>query len=278
MPARACPHATPNRTGMFFIASKFVEAAALPSNLIAMLAALGLLARLLRRRRTGAWLLTLSAILLFACGWAPLGPAATMVLEDRFAFPALPARVEGIVMLGGAVDTNITADRDSVALTDGAERLFALAALARRYPQARLILSGGGRELLLGKTLSESEDARRVLVDIGVAPARIEMEERSQTTAENATESFAIARPKPGETWLLVTSAHHMPRAVASFRAAGFAVLPYPVDFRTRPADLRRPVNSIADGLELTDLAAHEWIGLAVYWLTGKSSALLPSP
>lgn len=261
---------------MFFIASKFVEAALLPSNIIALLAALGLLAGLLRRRRARAWLLSLSAVLLFVCGWSPLGPAATMVLEDRFAIPALPAKVDGIIMLGGAVDTNVTADRNSVALTEGAERLFALAALARRYPQARLILSGGGRELLLGKTLSESEDARQVLVDIGVAPARIEMEERSQTTSENAVESFAVAKPKPGETWLLITSAHHMPRAVASFRAADFPVLPYPVDFRTRLADLRRPVNSIADGLELTDLAAHEWIGLLTYRLAGKTNQLLP--
>jgi uncharacterized SAM-binding protein YcdF (DUF218 family) len=261
---------------MFFILSKFVEAALLPSNIIAILAVFGLSARMLRWRRTGAGLLAFSAILLFLCGWSPLGPAATMVLEDRFPIPALPAKLDGIIMLGGAVDTNITADRDSVALTDGAERLFALAVLARRYPEARLILSGGGRELLLGKTLSESEDARRVLVDIGVAPERIEMEERSQTTSENAEESFALAGPKSGEKWLLITSAYHMPRAVASFRAAGFPVLPYPVDFRTRPADLRRPVNSIADGLELTDLAAHEWVGLLTYRFTGKTRQFLP--
>lgn len=166
----------------------------------------------------------------------------------------------------------------SVALNDNAERVFAVAALARRYPEARIVLSGGAGPLVIGQTLSESEIARRMLVDLGLPPERIEMEERSRTTFENATESRIAARPKAGETWLLVTSAYHMPRAVASFRAADFPVLPYPVDFRTRPADLRRPVSSVADGLTLTDIAAHEWLGLLGYRLTGRTRSILPGP
>ncbi|HWJ76047.1 MAG TPA: YdcF family protein [Kaistia sp.] len=181
-------------------------------------------------------------------------------------------------MLGGAVDTHISGDRNSVALNDNAERVFAVATLARRYPEARIVLSGGAGHLLIGHTLSESEIARRMLVDLGLPPERIEMEERSRTTFENATESRIVAKPKSGETWLLVTSAYHMPRAVASFRAADFPVVPYPVDFRTRPADLRRPVNSVADGLTLTDIAAHEWLGLLAYRLTGRTQSVLPGP
>ena len=211
---------------MLFTASKLVEAALLPSNIIAFLAALGLLALILRRRRGGARLLVLSAVLLIVAGWSPLGPALLMPLEERFPAPALPADITGVVMLGGAVDTHITGDRGSVTLNDNAERVFAVAALARRYPTARIILSGGANHAATGQALSESEVARRLLVVLGVPVARIEMEERSRTTFENATESVAVAKPKPGETWMLLTSAYNMPRAVASFRAANFPTRP----------------------------------------------------
>jgi uncharacterized SAM-binding protein YcdF (DUF218 family) len=120
--------------------------------------------------------------------------------------------------------------------------------------------------------------ARDLLVGIGVDPGRIEMEERSRDTCENAEQSLVLAKPQLGENWVLVTSASHMPRAVACFRAAGFSMVPFPVDYRTRGlADLRRPVDSIADGLEALDLAAHEWIGLATYRLFGRTHELLPS-
>ncbi len=85
-------------------------------------------------------------------------------------------------------------------------------------------------------------------------------------------------QPKPGELWLLVTSASHMPRAIGCFRAASFDVTPYPVDYRTRgAADLKRPTDSITVGLAATDLAAHEWFGLLTYRAAGLTAELFPS-
>ena len=69
-----------------------------------------------------------------------------------------------------------------------------------------------------------------------------------------------------------------MPRAVACFRAAGFATLPYPVDYRTRPRDLVRPVTTASQGLGMADAAAHEWLGLLIYRLTGKTTSFFPAP
>jgi uncharacterized SAM-binding protein YcdF (DUF218 family) len=126
--------------------------------------------------------------------------------------------------------------------------------------------------------MTESEVARNLLVAMGIAAGRIEMEERSRNTCENATESAASLQPKPGETWLLVTSASHMPRSMACFRAAGFDITAYPVDFRTRGADLKRPVETIAKGLEAADLAAHEWVGLFTYRAAGLTAELFPKP
>ena len=89
--------------------------------------------------------------------------------------------------------------------------------------------------------------------------------------------SRELVKPKPGERWLLVTSGYHMPRAIGVFRKAGFSVEPYPVDWRTRgPEDALRPFPTLGDGLRRTDTAMREWVGLAIYWLTGRSSELFP--
>ena len=114
---------------------------------------------------------------------------------------------------------------------------------------------------------------------LGVAHDRITAEEQSRNTIENAVFSRLIADPKPGERWLLVTSAYHMPRAIAVFRAAGFLVEAYPVDWRTRgPVDAMRLFGSLSEGLGRTDAAIHEWIGLLAYRLAGKTTELFPAP
>jgi len=104
-------------------------------------------------------------------------------------------------------------------------------------------------------------------------------EEQSRNTIENAVLSRLIANPQPGERWILVTSAYHMPRAMAAFRAAGFPIEAYPVDWRTRgPVDALTPFKSVADGLGRTDTAVREWVGLVAYRLSGKTAELFPGP
>jgi uncharacterized SAM-binding protein YcdF (DUF218 family) len=262
-----------------FLISKLVEFLLLPSNLIGFIAGFGLLALLLRRPRLGHAALVIAALLLAIGGWSPLGRAALMVLEDRFPRPQLAEPVAGIIMLGGAVDTHITAERGEPTLNEAGERINAMAELSRQFPRARLLLSGGANHVLTAQPVTESAVARDLLIGLGVDPQRIELEERSRTTCENAEQSLLVAKPNEGDRWVLVTSASHMARAMACFRAVGFSVIPYPVDYRTRgAADLRRPVDSIADGLQVLDLAAHEWIGLVTYRLSGQTRELFPAP
>ena len=105
------------------------------------------------------------------------------------------------------------------------------------------------------------------------------MERRSRNTLENAEFSKALVAPKAGERWLLVTSAFHMPRSVGLFRKAGFAVEPYPVDWRVGGRDDLLSFTNIAlDGLGRTDAAMREWMGLIAYRATGKIDELLPGP
>jgi uncharacterized SAM-binding protein YcdF (DUF218 family) len=121
--------------------------------------------------------------------------------------------------------------------------------------------------------------ARGLWEALGIAPARITLEGKSRNTVENAVFSKEVVKPEPRERWLLVTSAYHMPRAIGIFRKAGFAVEPYPVDWRTPGwEDTLRPFPTVGDGLQRTDTAVREWVGLAIYWLTGRSSALFPGP
>ena len=264
---------------MFFFISKATEFLFIPSNVIGIIAAIGLLVLFVGKRRAASALLATALFLLLVLGWTPIGWAALSILENRFPQPTIAGNVTGIIMLGGAVDTHITNDRSTPTLNEAGERLTVTADLARRFPTARIFLSGGTTDIGLEGSLSESAVAKQVLVSTGIPLARIEMEEVSRNTCENGVESFRAISPKQGETWLLVTSAAQMPRAVACFRAASFAVLPYPVDFRTRVGTpLLQPPGPIAVGLGAADLAAHEWIGLLTYRALGMTNDWFPGP
>jgi uncharacterized SAM-binding protein YcdF (DUF218 family) len=126
---------------------------------------------------------------------------------------------------------------------------------------------------------TEAEFAARVLESFGIPYGRVLLEDRSRNTVENAVFSKAMAQPKPGERWLLVTSAFHLPRAMGIFRKAGFEVEAYPVDWRTRGwEDALRPFPTMGEGLRRADIAVREWVGLLMYWLTGQSTGLFPGP
>jgi uncharacterized SAM-binding protein YcdF (DUF218 family) len=264
---------------MFFIVSKVLNFFALPTNLIVTFGIVGLVLWRTRFRRAGRRLAAAALILLAIVGLSPFGNALIEPLEDRFPpWDASRGAPAGIVVLGGAVDPAFVAPRGSPDLNEAAERLTVIPELARRYPLARIIYSGGDSSLLFHGG-SEAQSAAALIESFGIAKNRLTLEDRSRNTAENAVYSKAVAAPQPGERWLLVTSAYHMPRAMGAFRKAGFDVDAYPVDYRTKGTeDLLIPFDDIASGLRRTDLAAREWVGLVAYWLTGRSSALFPGP
>ena len=158
------------------------------------------------------------------------------------------------------------------------DRLIAAAQLAHRFPKARILFSGGNGSLDSTDPAREADFALPVFESLGISGDRLIMERRSRNTEENAEFSKALVSPKEGEQWLLVTSAYHMPRAVGIFRKAGFAVEPYPVDWRSGRANLLRPSRFFIGGLGRIDTAAREWMGLIAYWITGRTSELFPGP
>lgn len=264
---------------MFFYLSKIVWFFLQPSSALLVVALTGAALLYTRWWRAGRLAVTATLALLAIAGLSPLGQALILPLEQRFAPLADDAPApDGIIVLGGAFDTVVSPARGVVALNEAAERLTALVSLARRYPRAKLVFSGGSGQIFY-PAAREAELARDMLAEAGLDPDRLTVEDRSRNTFQNALMSKSILRPKAGERWLLVTSAFHMPRAVGCFRRVGFAVTAYPVDYRTRgTADLWRPFASVSEGLRRVDLAVHEWIGLVVYRLTGRSSAFFPAP
>jgi uncharacterized SAM-binding protein YcdF (DUF218 family) len=264
---------------MFFVLAKVFGFFAHPSNLLLAIGVIGILLMATRYARAGRRLAVTSLVLVALMGWSPLGNALILPLEQRFPpWDAGRGAPDGIIVLGGAFDTVVSQARGEIALTDAAERMTIVADLARRYPAARIVFSGGSGQLVF-QGARESDLAQRLFASFGIAAERILLEGRSRDTTENARFSKELAAPKPGERWLLVTSAYHMPRAIGIFRREGFPVEAYPVDWRTRgPSDLARPFVSVADGLRRSDTAVREWVGLLAYWLSKRTGDLFPAP
>ena len=264
---------------MFFFLAKTVGFFSAPSNVLMSLALIGIVLMPTRLARAGRRLAVTALILLAIAGWSPFGNAIILPLEERFPpWDAARGAPTGIISLGGALDTVVSPVRGEVALNEAAERMTAIAELARRFPQARIVFSGGSGRIIFDG-VSEASLAARLFESFGIAKDRITLEDKSRDTLENARFTKELVQPRPGERWLLVTSAHHMPRSVGLFRSEGFSVEAYPVDYRTRGAiDLLRFFSTVGDGLRRTDTATREWVGLLVYRLTGRTAELFPGP
>lgn len=264
---------------MFFTLSKLIYFLITPSNFLVVSALVGVgLLLASARRRLGGTLALLGTLGLLLGGLSPLSEIALLPLEQRFGpFPEDGPAPAGIVVLGGGIESGLSEARDQVVVNDAGERPIYLGELARRFPGARLVFSGGSG--FVGGGIAEADIVSRQADTLGLPRARLILENRSRNTRENALFSADLAQPKPGERWLLVTSAWHMPRAVGCFRQAGFTVTAFPIDYRTRGwRDLARFNGFASDGLLQLDLATKEWIGLVVYRLAGYIPDWLPGP
>ncbi|KJV08490.1 hypothetical protein VZ95_17480 [Elstera litoralis] len=264
---------------MAFFVSKLLWIIANPANLLGILVLIAALAALLRWRRIGAVALTLLVLL---CGMLTLTPVPNdllSALENRFPQPDLAKlpKVDGVIVLGGAVDTHRSSAFATLVVTDAAERLLALVDLGRRYPAAKLVMTGGSADIDGEGAVREADLVRdRFLPMVGFDPARVVFERDSRNTDENARYSRALVAPQPGEVWLLVTSAYHMPRAVGIFRQQGWPVVPYPVDFGAAPDS--QISFDLLGGLQNFYWASREWIGLTYYWALGRTESFFPAP
>lgn len=254
-----------------FVLAKLLDFVTQPLAWVVLLLLLGLVLPT-RWRRAGISLRWAALLLLLLQGWEPLPDALLRRLEAQH--PA-PAQIDlrayaGVIVLGGALEpSRIWEGREQAALNGSAERMTAGVALLMREPQLRLLFTGGEGELF-GGTLSEAERARRFYASLGVDPQRLVFESSSRTTHENAVLSAALPGVDRTRPWLLLTSAWHMPRAMATFEKAGWNVTPWPTDYRTGLSTPWHKYTLMGSAIKW-DLALHEYLGLWVYRLTGRA-------
>ena len=264
--------------GSFFPLAKISWTILAPSHLVLWLALATAIALILGRQRLGRWLAILTAATLVVFGVLPTGDWLARRLEDQYPRPAaLPAHVDGIVDLGGGLRDEILVARHAPGAAMSEVRLVSTYELARRYPDARVVFSGGWGPR------PDADAAAYAFAQMGLDPKRLTLESRSRDTFENLVFTRQLVRPKPGEVWVLATSALQMPRAMMVAQRLGWSMIPWPTDYLTRPSGVSRPLGDylgVVGNLARADEALHEELGLLAYRTrrAARASTRPPSP
>lgn len=252
---------------LFFIASKLARPLLQPDTWIILATGLNLLALLFKRHKLALWVAGISFTCTTTLAIFPLGALLLQPIERTY--PANPTieQLDGIIVLGGGEDNRASAYWGTPQLNEGADRFTAAMQLAHRFPEAKLLFTGGSGRLrdIGGVKLSEAMIAKQFFLDQGIEPERLILEGRSRNTAENAHLSRTLASPQDGETWALITSAFHMPRAMRSFESAGWqGMMAWPVDYRTGSFAAGTGWD-LAGNLSVLSTAVMESLGQLVY-------------
>ncbi len=262
--------------------SKLFWLIAEPASLLFTLLMLGTVILWTPWRRLGRWIVTLTALVALANAALPIGAWVLKPIEDRFPpLLSLPPRVDGILVLGGVIDESVIGVRGlprSLAAA-GSPRLDAFLELARRYPMAKHVFTGGSIELINDRD-TEADVVRRIFARLGLDTTRILFEDRSRNTWENALFSYDMIKPEPEELWILITSARHMPRAIGTFRQAGWKnLMAFPIDYVTgEEGPPIAPTFGLGANLGILGDAIREYIGLFYYRYMGRTPELFPGP
>lgn len=249
---------------MFFILSKIFWALCSPLTLIGLMIVSGMIWDKLARV-AGA-----GVVLFVLLGFLPVGPNLVVYLESQYGKPnPMPANVTGIVVLGGVINGERSEHYQQVSLNDYAERITEMIRLSHIYPQARIIFSGGSGQFDQTSP-KESEKVRTLLKNMDINTSRFEYDDRSRNTYENMLESSKIAHPQPGDKWLLVTSAFHLPRSMAIFKKGGWDITPYPAGYLEDGSYIWYPTLDVLGNFYKLQVATKEIVGIIAYSLTDK--------
>ena len=263
---------------MFFVLSKVMWFLVQPLNLIALLVIGSVLASWRGKAGAARWMGVLAMLGLIAPIVLPIERWLLAPLEQRFAAPdPMPQQVDGILLLGGAQRPALTAYWKQPEISASAETMTTFLSLARRYPQATLVFSGGSGDIFR-QDLSEENTVRLFLKQQGFDDTRVQYENKSRNTYENALLSQRLIQPKQNQTWLMITNARTIPRAMGVFHKVGWSVVPIPVDHMIVPDGEWKPQLNLALGFATINEGLHEWLGLIAYYFSGKSDELFPAP
>ncbi len=262
---------------LFFYSSKLFWILVAPDSLFLILLTAGIFLLFTRWQKKGRKLLILLIFLAWIVALLPVGDWISYPLEKQFSsHPQLPEQIDGIIVLGGSVSPSLSQYWQQLETYSNHERLGQFILLAKQYPNARLIFTGGNSSLRTAAP-TEAEQVKDYLLQSGINENRLLLENEARNTYENAVFSKQLARPAADENWILITSAYHMPRSTGVFCKQGWATIPYPVDHSSQPDRMLIPSLRLSDHLSNLVEASHEWVGLLAYYASGKTTHLLPS-
>lgn len=255
---------------MFFILSKIFWWFAVPLNALLILAAFGTALLFTRWRRAGRRVVVAAVVLLLVFGFTRVADLPLIWLEEGYQEPMLAEAPYGIIVLGGGIAAG-GYNHDAPYLLNGwVDRLTTALTLKRLHPEARLIYSGGSASLLADRP-SEADAVAALLDDLYGSDLGMEREDRSRNTFENARFTLEMIAPEErGKTWLLVTSAWHMERALGIYRKLGWTPVPYPTDYKAAAIEPPYLGNLASDQFDKLGIAVKEFIGIAAYWAAGR--------
>ncbi len=260
---------------MFFYLSKILGLVGTPLGLILVLLAASLALIWLGRVRAASYCIGVALTFLALAFFTPVSVWLVAPIENRFAIPPAPRCVDGIIALGGGELISESGGRATPLLRSRPMRYIILSELMRRYPDVRVVFSGGSGSLTPGTT-SESDVAGGLMGLLGLETNHVVFESTSRTTWENLTNAKAMVAPRPGERWVLLAAAIQLPRAVGVARKLNWDVLPWPTDYITGGSSWSPRIG--VGPIGFLEAAEHEWVGLLAYWISGRSSALFPGP
>jgi uncharacterized SAM-binding protein YcdF (DUF218 family) len=262
----------------FYYLSKLFWYIGSPGGLISILALLAFVAQYFKKTIFYNRIVYTLLGFIVALTFIPAGNILMHSLESSFPTnPALPKKLGGIIVLGGAVNPGMTQQWNQLETNHYNERLLYFAWLATEYPKTQLIFTGGNASMDRSKP-TESDSLKSFLKLYNIEPARVILENKSRTTYENALfSSKLILKNKSKEKWLLITSAFHMPRAIGVFCQQGINAIPFPVDHQTISGDLFSEFQfDFTGNFKILSEATHEWLGLLAYFASGKTQEIFP--
>lgn len=255
---------------LFFWISKLAWLFIAPDSLFVLLFVFGTLLLWKNKLKWSKRIFTfLCAIVLFI-GFFPIGDWILYPLESKYKVNPELKHVDGIIVLSGAINPERTRLWNQTVINDSSERLFAFIALSKKYPEARLVYTGGSGDIT-NQHDKHADVAARLFREQGLDTTKIAFESESRNTSESSILTKKIVNPQKDEKWVLITTAWHMPRSIGIFCKADWLVIPYPVDFRTKPDKLFRIEWSFSGHLSQLKIGIKEWLGVLVYSVTGKS-------
>ena len=262
---------------IFFYLSKYIWILISPDSLFIILLSICLLLFLLKQVKKATFLLGFLTFFTLFISFFKVGDWMLYPLESRYQHnPDLPEQVDGIIVLGGSILPDLSVEWQQLETNQSHERLSSFLQLAQLHPNARLVFSGGNASTNRDRP-TEAQTAETYFLKSGISSERLFIDNKARNTAENASYSKQLVNPKSSETWVLITTAYHMPRAVGVFCQHNWKVIPYPVDHQTLPSKLYQPQYSLIGHANNLVLASHEWLGLLAYYLNGKTHQLLPA-